>query len=218
MKIKKITPQIFLFEARNQKELTLTFYRVQEFYESPLKELKSKHFSVYEFIKAQMKDNGHLDYFHTWVGFNFPDYVLTDWARIKTQSLGKEEYYLIDQIEKIAPKDKPYYILGSVQGAKNVVDHEIAHALYHVNLDYRTVMDVLIDKLIAKDKDLYKKICKCILDEYSKDVLHDELQAYLSTSSRGYLNGKRFGLELDDASYKRLTRNFRKIFKEFRPK
>ena len=64
-------------------------------------------------------------------------------------------------------------------GAQNeaVLRHELSHALYDSNIKYKTE----IDNYIAKNNKSLVKARRYILNKgYSKEVINDELQAYIT--------------------------------------
>ena len=79
MKTKKIGDNILFFEFKTQKDMALTFFRVQEFYESKNDNLLNKSFSVFDFLEESMTKEGYLDYFYFWSGFNVPGHIVKKW-------------------------------------------------------------------------------------------------------------------------------------------
>ena len=78
---------ILQFSFDSQKELTLTFFRIQEYYESALTNIVGKKFSVFDFLNGYLDDAGKIDYFSFWSGFNFPDDVLKEWFDLNSDSM-----------------------------------------------------------------------------------------------------------------------------------
>ena len=75
MKLKKYGDNILFFEFKTQKDLALTFFRVQEFYESQNDCLLNKSFSVFDFLNESMDKEGYLDYFYFWSGFRSEEHT-----------------------------------------------------------------------------------------------------------------------------------------------
>ena len=91
----------------------------------------------------------------------------------------------------------PFYIIGGKKGDMNVIDHEIAHALYYMNESYKGEMDDLNYDFFKKHSMQYSKIVKALKKMgYGENVIKDEVQAYMSTSKKSELVIK-FGLDYD---------------------
>ena len=214
MKLKKLGDNIFLFTAKTQKELTLSFFRMQEFYESPLEQLKGKEFNTFEFIDALMNDKGKITYFSDWYGFNIPGNIVNKW--IRKQSLNDYTIYeekMFNQLDEAGIDYDSYYIIGSLKTDKNTIKHEIAHALYYTNKNYRSEMQKLNKELEKCYSDHYLLMKECLLRMgYCKEVIDDEIQAYLSSEKKKYLI-KEFDIEFDEM--KLIIKEYRKVLLKY---
>ena len=84
--------------------------------------------------------------------------------------------------EEIEP-DSKYYLIGVDKFKGKVMNHEIAHGLYYIDPGYKQECLKLIENL---NKSVYKELSSIISKMgYSKDVIDDEIQAYLSTEIYG---------------------------------
>lgn len=187
MKCKEIIKDVYLIEFPNQYEMCSTFFRIQEFYESPSNKLRGKYFTLEEAIDYYAylynKKKPEFTYFTDWHGFNIPDHVLEDFDYIFNVLEGditlKE-----NNLFGILPiyKRNKYYVIGAIKGDKDVIYHELAHALFYLNKDYKKEMKKLVNEL---PKRIRKRVEKHLLNiGYSKTVLADEIQAYFSTGLR----------------------------------
>ena len=209
-KIVQPVPNCYLFLCDNNKELALTFCRVQEYYESDLPELNGKHFTFEEFINSQMDENGNIDYFSYWDGFNVPSNVLNSWLDGIT-SLTKWEDKLIAQLPVF--NDKPFYVIGALEKDKNTINHEIAHALYSLNTDYFTEMVNLNMEFMDQHKKDSAKLVKILkILGYGENVFSDEMQAYLSTDPKKNLVED---FQLDYDTLKPLIQKYRKVLRKY---
>lgn len=79
-KLKEIYPKVFLVTMDNSYDLAMTFCRVQEFYESPYKEIRGKYFTMAEFQRLYTMRRGSdcFTYPSDWAGFNIPSQILLD--------------------------------------------------------------------------------------------------------------------------------------------
>ena len=198
MKLTKITPQILLLTCKTKKELTLSFFRVQEFYEAQHDQLRGKKFDTFKFLDALMEDSGKIKYFSTWSGFNFPSTIYNKWYQLNPDSTSYEMKF-ISLLEKATSglqwKSKNFYVIAVVEGDDDSIDHEIAHAMFFLDNEYREHVTALIRDLPKK----FHKYLNAILLKfgYNDVVIVDEINAYLATSSYEYLR-KRLKLSKKD--------------------
>ena len=189
MKSKKLTKNIVLFTFPTRKELTLHFFRIQEFYESPKKSLFKKKFSVFDFLNESMNAKGEIDYFSYWTGFNIPGDFVNKWWVMNGRDSTPAEQALFNRLHQSnIDFSKPYYIIGALHKDEDVIKHEIAHALYYTNTKYATEMNDLIYDFFKTDRKNYCKVEKRLNKMgYGKNVIKDEIQAYLSSEKSSYL-------------------------------
>jgi hypothetical protein len=186
-KVRNPVQNCILFEFKKQKDLALSFCRVQEYYESDKKALKNQFFSFYDFINESMDDNGNINYFSFWSGFNLPSRVWNLWSQKRDLTL--HENKLAESISANMNQNiingVDFYIIGVIKGDTVCTNHEIAHALYDLNLAYRFEMDYLIYDFYKKFRMEYSKMIKRLKElGYNKEVLKDEVQAYMATSTK----------------------------------
>ena len=127
--LKEIHPNIWLVSMENTYDLAMTFCRVQEFYESPFKEIRGKHFDMTEFqrLYSMRLGEGLFTYPHDWAGFNVPSNVfwecyngfetpMTDWSFYDST--------ILDINLQIDPKrNKKYYLIGSQTDNTCTISH-----------------------------------------------------------------------------------------------
>lgn len=203
-------PDCHMFLFDNNKELALTFCRVQEYYESDLDSLRGKHFTIEEFIDASMDDKGNLDYFSYWDGFNFPGHVFHAWKE-GINDLTKWEKYLIDNLP--STNEKPFYVIGALEKEKVTINHEIAHALFTLNEEFSKEMLALNIQFINEHKKEAKKLLQIFkILGYGENVFADEIQAYLSTDTKKDLVEN---FELDYDTLKPLITQYRKVLRKY---
>lgn len=158
--------------ADSQEELGRTFIRFQEFYESPNPDFKGKIFTLGMVRNWYSVKYGADTYHHDWTGFNFPSRVLIPFKQGLFDPLTSEETELINLFKY---RHDSFYIMGAQNNA--TLRHELCHALYDSNQKYRNE----IDNYIKKNYKALSKARKYILDKgYAKEVLNDELQAYIT--------------------------------------
>lgn len=183
--LNEIYPKVWLVTIDNPYDLAMTFCRVQEFYESPFKEIRGKHFNMTEFQRMySMKfGDGMFTYPIDWAGFNVPSHIIDKcYAYDKTFDDLNYYDYIIQSIDhQITNSDRPvskYYLIGSEPKSQNTIDHEVAHAFYYLYPKYRKAADEITNKISEKTKQKIKKWLQSI--GYNDKVFKDELQAYVA--------------------------------------
>jgi ribosomal protein S9 len=206
-KTKKPIKNCLLLEFNTQKDLALSFCRVEEYYEGNPK-VNGKYLSFVDFIDAFMTDDGKLNYFHYWTGFNIPGNIYKEWSQQNMSDKTYWELALADAVSKKLDLEKPFYIIGGVKGDTEVIDHEIAHALYYMNTEYKDLMDAANYQFYKNLRMEYCKMVKTLKKMgYGENVIRDEVQAYMSTSGKKELVEK-FGLD-----FKKIQ-GFRKLYRK----
>jgi hypothetical protein len=211
MKVKQIYPGIYLYIFPNQFDLCSTFFRLQEFYESPIKKIRGKYFTyeqaidAYAYLDLERKETPEFTYFEDWNGFNVPGDVVLNFNFL-FQDITKKEEKILNKIDYSKAED--FYILGVVKGDEETIQHEIAHAFYYLNKEYKKEMNNLLKQM---PKRMRKRIEKELLSiGYCKQVLKDEIQAYLSTEIReGMIS------IIDYTMYWHYLQKFKKTFKKY---
>jgi hypothetical protein len=195
-KLKKIYPGIYLCTIKDQYDLSMTFCRVQEFYESPYKEIRGKYFKLLDLMDTYVKRRKEHVFLYPehWCGFNIPGNVIKDlYYNDEHQIVDINEYDLavMDMNDTIEEKThKPYYLIASGEDELSTVYHEVCHGLYSLDKDYKKKTDKLISKIIPT---AYKKISKVLLElGYCKAVIKDEVQAYLTTGMNMFYSDAKF--------------------------
>jgi hypothetical protein len=158
--------------ADSQEELGLTFMRFQEHYESANPEFRDRIFTLGQLRNWYSETYGANNYHTTWIGFNFPSKVLIPFRDGLFDPLTIEENRLL---ELFRYRKDNFYIIGAQNNS--TLRHELAHALYSSNIKYKTEIDGFLKKNEKKLKDTNKYI---LGKGYCKEVLNDEIQAYIT--------------------------------------
>lgn len=209
----KFGENIVCFYAKTQKELTLTFFRVQEFYESQKPNIFRKEFDAYTFLDEYMDKNGNINYFSEWDGFNVPSYIFTAWmASTVYQRRSEYEEAMINHVYKHIDPNKKYYVIGVRQGDKSTLKHELSHAYYYTNENYKTEADNLLHVFKSTYPKQYKLIMKALKSlGYSEQVLDDEFVAWIATSSTSEL----MDVDMYFPETETLIKRFRKLLRKY---
>lgn len=192
----------------------MTFCRVQEFYESPLRHIRGKKFKLLDFMKDYAVVNGCFTYPIDWGGFNVPGTIIDNLYK-----LGIDDYNDYDHaIESIHLKinnevdtKNNYYLIGS-DGDHETIQHEVCHALFTLDKQYKKNVLALLKNLSAN---VYKKAEKTLINiGYGKHVMKDELQAYLSVDYRTIQEASNF-TEKELKNFKETAAIFKAHFKSY---
>lgn len=173
LKISEIYKDIYHVDGDDQVELASTFLRFQEHYESP--KFRDKIFTLEEFDKWYK--GGVEAYVNYWQGFNIPSSVLFEFYCGKFKNITHNERMLLNYFGRTFGK---FYIIGTYrkEGEKESEElrHELCHALYTVDEDYRKAVDRILNT--ASFKWLERWLTKV---GYHKCVHLDETHAYMSS-------------------------------------
>ena len=144
-------------KADSQKELADTFIRFQEHYESP--QFRNKIFTLGQLKNWYSIKYGADTYNKDWTGFNFPSRILEPFRQGLFDPLTKEEKRLIKLLKY---RNDDFYIIGA--NSDSTLRHELTHALYHNNKDYRKKINQLLDS--NKKRHLYLYLLVTLLLYY----------------------------------------------------
>ncbi len=175
---KKLADRIHLLTFENQMDITSTFLRFQEYYESP--KFREKFFTLEEFKAWYIKNSpkgivsGEFTYYFDWNGFNIPSYVLKPFYEGKFNPLTEQEKSFLDIFKN---EIGTFYIIGIHKKAKTknqLLEHEIAHGLFYTNNSYK----IEVKKVLSQfDVEVIKEELRQKAG-YCEEVLEDEVHAY----------------------------------------
>lgn len=185
-----VFPGLVHFTFDTQYEVSSTMMRLQEFYESPFQELKSKYFTLETIMDRYAKHTGNFSYTSDWSGFNVPGDVVEQFYELFGEKMLDKEYDLFDIIGNVTSDWNKFYVIASSKdGGKrsdqsDVMKHEIAHGLWYLNSDYNKEQRKIVRIINQDHVEIGEKLIKM---GYCEQVLDDEIHAYLATSSMTYL-------------------------------
>lgn len=185
----EVIPRVYAVKVADSYQRGMLFLRYQEYYESPYNRFRGKNFDIFEFMDYYRKDRGTNAFLYPreWSGYNIPSNYLTKcYVNVKggtpyDEEMGKIILTVMEDLkEKFSREKTPkFYLIGVDKIEGGIMDHEIAHALFYLNVKYRKEVTDLAKKLPKKKYDGLRKI---LLDlGYREDVIVDEIQAFMST-------------------------------------
>ena len=178
MKLIKNKHGLLHFEFSSRKEITMTMGRAQEFYESCHKHLRNRVFTLEMFLDTFTNDDGVVSYFDSWSGFNIPGQKLNEF--FQKFYLTTREKKLLDAVYREVAGHQ-YYVIATIAGDGYALAHENIHAAWTLNATYRKAALRLVKGLNPK---LFSSLKSILVGMgYSPTVVHDEINAYLSTST-----------------------------------
>src|SRR3989344_8739370 len=178
-KLTEIFDNIFHLHFPTQQELASTFLRFHDHYESP--QFKGKIFTLDEFERWYIanspggKSMGKCTYAEDWSGFNIPSHILNPFYEGSFDPLSESEVAFLELFKD--KKETKFYVIGSFGEEQECLNHEIAHALYYTQPEYKARV---LEVLTAMDLEDRNTIAAALLEMgYDESVLDDEIQAYV---------------------------------------
>lgn len=212
MKLIRSDKKILHFEFDTNKEMTLTFFRVEEHYESVYSNIREKTFSVMDFVETFMEDSGYIGYFENVYGFNVPGAAFKRFYERHATQLTPREQALQAAVRSAVNWDDDFYVIATVAGDDRTIDHEISHAIYYFEPGYRQRVAETISQQLRPD--LLEEMKAGLHDiGYVEDVVEDEIQAFMCSTPARKLR------KILGCSATRLDRQpFKDLYNEFKIK
>lgn len=188
-KLEEISPRVFLVSCKNGYDLAMLFLRYQEFYESPNPKFRGKNFTILDYMEWYTKKSPYniFSYTKDWAGFNFPSYILESFYKnnnygchdIHIHDFNKYDWLMHQIYHRIVEitKGEKFYIMGA--NDKKSIKHELSHAFFYLRDNYKKESTALVKKMNPELRNLLLFELKRV--GYTKNVLTDEVVAYMST-------------------------------------
>lgn len=220
--LKKIRDQVYHLQFENSRELSMLFWRYQEFYESQFDHIRERSFTLIDHIEAYVRiykedPVGEWTYPSDWGGYNIPlevvkqliDNGIPDPNFYDDMMCGLCGYMTADS------QGKPSYLIGTTMPEDDsqqdlFLRHEKTHAMFYVNEGYRNTTTKLIDSVSQGLKD---ELFECLKKQnYPEKTMIDEIQTYVTTGEGGFFDGVLRQTELDN-----LRTELRAVWRETYP-
>jgi hypothetical protein len=187
VKIARPYPHIFHLSAPRlpgilgEVDLAFHFLRFQEHYESP--RFKGSVFSWGAYVAWYKQARGSFSYPWDWSGFNFPGQTLGPFRRGAFDPLTRREKALLTLLAGVTDQD---YVIATFEDDKGSLDHELAHAFWHLDPAYRAA----IEAILAGADHARQKAALAEGDGYDPAVFLDEIQACAVQGHRDFAPDK----------------------------
>lgn len=176
----KYAPRVYHLQFDHQFDLCATFMRYQEFYESANPRFVNSSFTLSEFELWYTKDSGkeQFTYHSDWAGFNMPLDIIKRVHDCGIPDPNMYDSFMWGIYKMIDTLEGDCYIVGSSKDV-DIIDHELTHAMYYVNQDYKREVDDRISSIC--NSELLDELYNVLTDEgYAPHVFVDEINAYLT--------------------------------------
>lgn len=207
---------ILHLEFDNIKDQTIALFRPSEYYESPHKDINGKNFTFEDFLINYVKPNGEMTFFKDWPAFNIPGHVLSEFYSMNYKSLSNYEKVVYNLVQSNIDTTKPYYLISNLKGDIEGYEHELAHAIWYLDENYK-------DEMRNCFKSITPLVDRKIMDGFKeigypmkiKSIITDELQSWLATSTKQTFKDE-FGLTIKEVG--KIHTQFREVFDKYQVK
>lgn len=201
-------PGVVHLKFHSTETMAKTMLRFQEYFESP--EFKGKFFSLEEFKSWYMAKSGKstFTYYNDWAyGFNIPSTVFHPFFKGNFPDLSKDEEAILDFF-KHHGHTIFYVIVTSAETESTTLRHEVAHARFFLNSEYKTAIRKLLENYnLEPVKEFLRKNEG---GDYDESVLEDEVHAWLMSDSSDL---KKDGFDIEP--YRQLIQELNAVFTQF---
>lgn len=174
--LKRITKHpVWHAEYENRYTLGMSFVRMQEYYESP--KFRGKIFDLEQYMDWYASERGHFTYTSDWSGYNIPGFVVKEFKE-KFSDFSRKENLLLKALEKDGFFDYKSYLIGSTsKEGRDVLGHELHHAVFYCVEEYRNAVTNVINEF-GDSLDALRKFILSL--GYCEEVLIDEINAFVT--------------------------------------
>jgi hypothetical protein len=208
----EVSPKVYAVQVTDSHDRAMLFLRAQEYYESPFDDFRGRNFNIFAYMNRYRKHykKNYFSYPDDWSGYNIPSNELEgcyDQLDYDTSMVTPYDEHMMNLIWYIRQYQKRgnFYILGVDSLDSWVMDHEMAHALFFTNPEYKKEMTELLLQIPEPMQELLSEFM--IKEGYPTKVIADEIQAYMSTGLHSGMDKIR--------GVKTRTKEFSKIFKKY---
>ena len=197
--LKEVRPNVFAVIVPNDYDRAMLFCRAQEFYESDSDLFKEQDFSIWEYMRwYSAKNKGVFTYTKDWSGFNIPFMKLVN-CYVANHLDSPYDRVMEEIADKILAMEhvnlSNAYVIGTKSDKGQTFEHELCHALYYTNREYKILVYAVSGLYLSEDT--YNKLSENLKEiGYNNDVIPDEIQAYMMTNYKSKYFSK--GVDMDE--------------------
>ena len=182
-KSKVIGGNILALEFKDAIPMTMMFMRFQEYGEGIPKIRDKNPVPEGDVLYHYYRKFGTIYYTAGYAGFNIRGDLFNEWlgkrGDIPFSTLEKQ---LVDEVdaEFEYQNSNQFFIIAYMKGDKVTKKHELLHALYYLNAEYREKVNAILDKVSTKRAKRYLQTMDYTFGGKHGDwILYDEIQAYV---------------------------------------
>ena len=181
-KSKVIGGNILALEFKDAIPMTMMFMRFQEYGEGIPKIRDKNPVTEGDVLYHYYRKFGTIYYTAGYAGFNLRGDLFNEWkAKRGNISYNILEGELVREVSSSFPfKSDKFFIIAYMKGDKVTKKHELLHALYYLNAEYREKVNAVLDKVSTKRAKIYLQTMDYTFGGKHGDwILYDEIQAYV---------------------------------------
>lgn len=191
--IKQVAKKIWHLNFSDSYDLTIHFFRYQEYYESP--DMKKKNVQFVDLMENYSRTigKGSFTYTKDWAGFNMPGDQIFERHRagISDPNRHDELMYSLACYIRSKEKSEKFYIIGTSNDddwRNTTFNHELAHGLFYADEAYKARMTKYVEELPERVR---SKIFGALKKwGYDEKFFVDECQAYMATGLQEGIDAK----------------------------
>ena len=182
--VKELFPHIYYLEFDSSYRSAMHMLRFEEYYESP--KFKGQIFSLIDFMEWYASEHDDVfSYPADWGGFNVPSTSLLAVRNATIPDFNRYDALMFEIIDQVVTRENGhifYFISSSKEEPKVTLNHEIAHAFYACDPEYRQAMDTTINAWKEQYPTKYEKAALVLKKlGYHEQSVQDEIHAYCAT-------------------------------------
>lgn len=193
--LERLREGVYVLRFDKHYELCMTFLRYQEFYECPSSVFRGNPFKIVDYMRWYVNDQGDGDTFSyttDWDGFNLPIEKIKEVidAGIPDKNSYDDLMHTVYEFVLSDSHGKEAYLIGVSKQSESedasLLAHELSHAMYRLDADYRKCCEKIMDSFASTVRDAKSAL---IAKGYVDDTLEDEIQAYIATGEMSFFDG-----------------------------
>ena len=209
--LEQVAPKIWHLNFSSSYDLTMHFFRFQEWYESPTMMEKNVQFVDLMENYTSKLGKGKFTYTHDWAGFNIPgEQIFARFEKgISDPNRHDDLMHALATYIRAKEGGPKFYIIGTSDddSEKNTTfNHELAHGMFYADEAYKARMTKYVEGLPDKVRNkIFSTLKKW---GYADKFFIDETQAYMATGLQSPIDTQM--IRDHQAKFKRLFNSYSK--------